>query len=79
MKNLIIGFDGEPHGSLSVVNGKFHAEGPRPEACLHHARSAMMEMLHRDPSLNDTMTPEHVLHHLAANLRGRAHAHWEES
>lgn len=77
MKKLVIGFDGEPHGTLCVVNGKFHAEGPRPEACLHHAQSAMMEMLHRDPSLNDTMEPEHVLDHLAANLRGRAHAHWE--
>lgn len=74
-RKLIIGFDGKPHGSLSVVNGELHAEGPEPHALWHHAESAATALAHAGDET--AMTPEGVLDHLAKTLQGRAHAHWE--
>lgn len=75
-RKLIIGFDGEPHGSLSVVNGQLHAEGPEPHALWRHAESAAHALV--EAGDESQCTPDGVLEHLAKTLQGRAHAHWEK-
>jgi hypothetical protein len=74
-RKLILGFDGKPHGSLSVVDGELHAEGPEPHAVWHHAECAAHALARSGDA--SKLTPDGILDHLAANLRGRAHAHWE--
>lgn len=77
MRKLVIGFDGKPHGTLCVVNGKLHAEGPNVEAVRHHAKAGAEAMIHDNPSLNETGAADDILDYLAKNLQGRTHAHWE--
>jgi hypothetical protein len=75
MKRLVIGFDTEPHGTLSIRNGKLHAEGPNVEAVKHHAHAAAMHFAETDPS---SLTPENILARLADTLQSRTWARWED-
>jgi hypothetical protein len=75
-RKLIIGFDGVPHGSLSVVDGELHAEGPEPHALWHHAEAAAHALAHAGDE--SQMNPDGILDHLAEKLKGRAHAHWDK-
>ncbi len=76
-RKLVIGFDGVPHGSVSVRDGKFVFAGANPDAVRHHAQCAADTLLYSHPAPT-FLKPEHVLDHLAKTLQGRTHAHWEE-
>jgi hypothetical protein len=76
-RRLIIGFDGRPHGSLSVRGGKLHADGPNRDAVLHHAEAALHSLAYRPDA--DRLTADDVLDYLAESLQGRTHAHWEDN
>jgi len=76
MKRLHIGFDGEPHGSIALIDGKLHLDGPNQDALTHHIEAAGRCIARKHGFA--ALTPAAILKHLADTLQGRTHAHWQD-